>query len=49
MDFIEKTGKTVEDALNDALAELKTTADKVNVEVIEEAKNGIFGLFAGQH
>lgn len=42
MDFIEKTGKTVEDALNDALAELKTTADKVNVEVIEEAKNGIF-------
>ena len=44
MDFIEKTGKTVEDALNDALAELKTTADKVNVEVIEEAKNGIFGL-----
>lgn len=38
MDFIEKTGKTVEDALNDALAELKTTADKVNVEVIEEAK-----------
>lgn len=45
MDFIEKTGKTVEDALNDALAELKTTADKVNVEVIEEAKNGIFGLF----
>ena len=46
MDFIEQTGKTVEDALNDALAELKTTADKVNVEVIEEAKNGIFGLFA---
>lgn len=46
MDFIEKTGKTVEDALNDALKELKTTADKVNVEVIEEAKNGIFGLFA---
>lgn len=46
MDFIEKTGKTVEDALNDALAELKTTADKVNVEVIEKAKNGIFGLFA---
>ena len=42
MDFIEKTGKTVEDALNDALAELKTTADKVNVEVIEEAKNGIW-------
>lgn len=46
MDFIEKTGKTVEDALNDALKEVKTTADKVNVEVIEEAKNGIFGLFA---
>ncbi len=46
MDFIEKTGKNVEEALNEALAELKTTADKVNVEVIEEAKNGIFGLFA---
>ena len=26
--------------------ELKTTRDKVNIEVIEEAKNGLFGLFS---
>lgn len=46
MSFIEKTGKTVEEALKEALAELKTTADKVNVEVIEEAKKGLFGFFS---
>ena len=26
--------------------ELKTTRDKVNIEVIEEAKNGLFGSFS---
>ena len=32
--------------MNEALDELHTTADKVNVEVIEEAKAGLFGLFS---
>ncbi len=46
MGFLEKTGKNVDDALEQALKELKTTRDKVNFEVVEEAKSGLFGLFA---
>ena len=46
MGFLEKTGKNVDEALEQALNELKTTRDKVNIEVIEEAKNGLFGLFS---
>ena len=33
MDFIEKTGKTVEDALNDALAELKPLPIKLMLKL----------------
>ena len=39
MGFLEKTGKNVDEALEQALNELKTTRDKVNIEVIEEAKD----------
>lgn len=46
MGFLEKTGKNVDEALENALNELKTTRDKVNIEVLEEAKNGLFGLFS---
>lgn len=46
MGFLEKTGKNVDEALEQALNELKTTRDKVNIEVIEDAKNGLFGLFS---
>lgn len=46
MGFLEKTGKNIDEALEQALNELKTTRDKVNIEVVEEAKNGLFGLFA---
>ena len=46
MGFLEKTGKNVDEALEQALNELKTTRDKVNIEVIEEAKNGLFVLFS---
>ena len=46
MGFLEKTGKNVDEALEQALNELKTTRDKVNIEVIEEVKNGLFGLFS---
>ncbi len=40
----EYTGKTVEEALETALAELETTADKVVYEVVEEASTGFLGL-----
>ena len=33
MGFLEKTGKNVDEALEQALNELKTTRDKVNIEV----------------
>ena len=43
---MEFTGKTVEDALTDALIKLETTSDNVTYEVIEKETNGILGLFA---
>lgn len=44
MKFVVKTGKTVEDALQEALIELKATEKEVEYEVIEEAAKGLFGL-----
>ena len=48
MGFVETTGKTVEEALAAALAELQTTKDNVEVEILEEAKDALFGLFGGR-
>lgn len=45
MAFVEKTGKTVEEAVAAALKELNVTADDAVVEVLQEAKSGIFGFF----
>lgn len=42
---IEKSAKTVEEAVTDALVELGLTSDQVDVEVIEEGSKGILGLF----
>lgn len=41
---IEMTGKTVEEALEAALLELKVTENEVDVEVLEERNKGIFGF-----
>ena len=38
-------GKTIEDAINNALVELGMTSDEVETEVIEYPENGVFGLF----
>ncbi len=43
-DFIEVTGKTVEDALTNASIQLGITSDKVEYEVIEKEKAGILGI-----
>ena len=48
MGSIEMTGKTVDEALEAALAELNTTRENVDVEILEEAKDGLFGLFGGR-
>ncbi len=46
---LEKTGKTVDEALQAALDELGVTVDHVQYEVIEEAgKKGLFGLFGSK-
>lgn len=42
---IEKTGKTVEDALRAALSELGVNESEVDVEVLETPSKGIFGFF----
>ena len=42
---VEKTGKTVEDAVGLALSELGAARNSVEIEVLEEPSKGIFGLF----
>lgn len=44
MDFIETTGKTVEDAFKTALSELKVEEDKVEMEVLDEGNKGFFNI-----
>ncbi|MFZ5590797.1 MAG: RNA-binding cell elongation regulator Jag/EloR [Bacillota bacterium] len=41
---VEKTAKTVQEAVNLALAELNVSREDVDVEVLEEPSRGIFGL-----
>ena len=48
MKFVVKTGKTVEDALQEALLELKATEKDVEYEVIEEASRGLFGIIGSK-
>ncbi len=45
MEKIEATGKTVEEALTNALVRLETTSDKVEYEVVEKGSSGILGIF----
>ena len=44
MDFIEITGKTVEDAITNALIKLETTSDRIEYEVIEKGSTGFLGI-----
>jgi len=44
MDYKEYTGKTVDEALTEALIDMGTTSDKVDVEVVEEGSSGFLGL-----
>lgn len=44
MGIIEKTGKTVDDAVNEALKVLGATIDEVEINVIEQGSRGIFGI-----
>lgn len=44
MAYVEKTGKSVEEAVAEALKELNITADEAEIEIIEEPKKGFLGF-----
>lgn len=44
MNYIIKEAKTVDEAIEDALLELKVKREDVEIEVLEEASKGILGL-----
>ena len=46
MIIVEKSGKTIDEAVNEALKELNTTRENVEIEVVNEGKRGILGLGA---
>lgn len=46
MIVLEKTAKTVEDAINLALLELDTTIDQVDYEILESGSKGLLGIGA---
>lgn len=44
MEYVEFSGKSVDEALTNALVSLGTTSDQIEYEVIDEGSNGIFGI-----
>lgn len=48
MDYIEVTGKTVDDAITNALIQLETTSDQIEYEVIEKGSSGFLGIIGKQ-
>src|SRR3984957_17258728 len=48
MEWVETTGKTVDEAMDRALAHLGVHRDDAEVEVLEEPKSGMFGRIKGE-
>jgi spoIIIJ-associated protein len=48
MKSIQMSGKTVEEAVHNALKELNVTKDKVDIKIIDEGSKGLFKLFKGK-
>ncbi len=48
MNMVESTGKTVEDAITEALIELGATSDEVEIEVLDKGPTGLFSLFSSK-
>ena len=46
MNFVEKSGKSVEEALRLALIELEATREQVDIEVLDEGSKGFLGIGA---
>ena len=49
MVVVEKSARTVEEAVQSALEELKTDKEKVDIEVLEQPNKGIFGILGSRH
>lgn len=45
---ITATGQNVDEAVESALAQLKATRENVDIEVLDEGKKGLFGLFGSR-
>ncbi len=45
---ITASGQTVEDAVKSALEQLQTTEDQVEIDIIDEGKRGILGIFGSK-
>jgi spoIIIJ-associated protein len=48
MKSIETTGKTVDEAIENALKELNITKDMVDIDIIEQGSKGLFNLFGAK-
>ncbi|WML42474.1 RNA-binding cell elongation regulator Jag/EloR [Neobacillus sp. PS3-40] len=48
MKQVTATGQTVEEAVESALAQLKTTRDRADISIIDEGKKGLFGIFGSR-
>ena len=48
MKQITATGQTVEKAVESALAQLKTSQDRTDIDIIDEGKKGLFGIFGSR-
>ncbi|MHC0039374.1 RNA-binding cell elongation regulator Jag/EloR [Pseudoneobacillus sp. C159] len=48
MKQVTATGQSVEEAVESALAQLKTTKDRTDISIIDEGKKGIFGIFGSR-
>ena len=45
---VEVSGKTIEQALQKALRELKAEAEDVDIEILSESQGGLLGIFGGK-
>lgn len=48
MEFVEKSAKTVGDAITEALVELGVTSDQVEVEILDKGTTGFLSIFSNK-
>ena len=49
MNYVIKTGKTVDEAVREALSELNITRDNAEIEVLDEGQKGFLGLIGSKN